>query len=317
MRTPPRWILLLLLTLLASAADAKSGKLGGLWNTPMGKVRLSQQGGEVTGVLVAPATGCQIKKGSRVLSGVLVEDNLTGEVSVCLQGDGCPASIKTFVLLLVAKNKRSLSGALHLPNPSCRVRGLGTGRGLRLTRVGTRPRPPAQASPQAGADGVQYQSLEERTKAAQEHLKRGKQLLVEGAWDEARKAFEAAIEADPSEASSYSGIGITYYARNQYTEALRWYKKALEINPDRGDSYYNMACIYALEGKKALALRYLRIAILNRYLGAFDPAQILADEDWAKLRDDPDFLALLSSAPQPAASAPASAGGASSSPAAP
>ena len=312
-------VLVLALVLCAQAAEAKPKKLSGMWQTPMGKVRVTQQGSEVTGVLVSPAAGCSIKKGSKVLGGVLMEDNLTGEITVCLTGDGCQSSFKAFVLLLVAKNGRALTGALHLPKKSCQVRGLGKRRGLRMTRLGKRgPRKPAPVPRDMVAVSALPASEQERIKLAQKHLLRGKELMTKGSFDHARKAFEDAIAVDPSEASGYSGIGVTFYARNQYTDALLWYKKALDIDPDFGDAYYNMACIYALEDKKELALRYLRIAILNNYLATYDPEDIAKDEDFAKLREDPEFRALLrggaaaeggatpqpESAPQPAAAEP-------------
>ena len=280
--------------LCAQAVEAKPKKLTGLWQTPMGKVRMKQKGSEVTGVLVAPVAGCSIKKGSKVLGGVLLEDNLTGEITVSLKGDGCQSPFKAFVLLLVAKNGRALTGALHLPKKSCQVHGLGKRRGLRLTRLGKRgPKKPARPVHDATIIDQLPSSEQERIKVAQKHLLHGKELLTKGAFDHAREAFKAAIAVDPSEASGYSGVGVTYYARNQYTDALLWYKKALEVNPDFGDAYYNMACIYALEGKKELALRYLRIAILNRYLASYSPEEIAKDEDFAKLREDPEFKALL------------------------
>lgn len=307
--------------------------LAGRWTSPVGELAITQKGSEVTGTLVKPAQGCKLSKNAKVLKGVLLEDNLTGEIEVCQQGDGCEVSAKAFVIFLVTKKGQRMSGALHLPKKTCSVPGMGAGRGLRITKitaVQADKRKPRQRANTRGHEQAKAATSQDRSapseqtsddniwsgtawddaasgagadakgqvfnpKLAGSLLADGANLLAVGKAEEAREKFIAATRADPSRAEAYIGVGVSYYLRSKYTDALRWYKDALEANPDFGDSYYNMACIYAIERKKELALKYLRIALLNGYFSLNNKTALLEDPDFANFKDDPDFVALLDS----------------------
>lgn len=279
-------------------------QLDGIWSYPGGQIRVKQKGSSVVGSLVSPIEGCPLKKGAPVLNGMLLEDSLTGEIQVCQQGDGCAASTKAFVILLVAQDKGKMSGALHLQKTECRAPDVGERGGLTLQRsaqqAGAGDKTEAKGVPtsQAGTSPGQAKApndlkLAERAKKALDLMQGGAVALSEGRIEDARARFVSATEVDPARAEAYNGVGVTYYVRQQYTDALAWYKRGLEVDTDFGDSYYNMACIYAQEGKKELALRYLKIAILNRYLAKNDPKEILEDQDFASLKEDPDFLEVI------------------------
>lgn len=297
---------LLLLALVAAAPPAGAAGLQGSYRSPFGALKLSQKGAEVTATMQSPAKGCAIPKAQSVLSGVLLEDNLTGELTICQVGEGCAPTAKAFVILLVSKNGKMLTGALHLSDPKCQVPGLGKGRGLRITRgtyVKPKPKKPPKPKPDPDKDpgsewvqpGAEVPVDADASKDVDTLLREGFEMLAGGNVEDARTKFIRASEVDPSRAEPFNGVGVTFWARQKYTDALLWYKKALETNPDFGDSFYNMACIYSLENKRELALKYLRIALLNNYINKNDAAEIVEDPDFHNIRDDPEFLQLIRS----------------------
>jgi hypothetical protein len=305
------------MSLFCSGPALAERSLSGQWQTLVGTISIREKGGDVVGTLTKAAANVPIKKGTVVLNGARIEDNVTGEITVALTGPDCPATATTMVVLLVAADRNSLSGAVHLPKPACNVPGLSAGRGLRITRVATpaKPKPTMQGLPTkpkgetAAAPAAAPEDETPRGKAAiAARMKQGLQLLQDGHAEQSRRAFLSVIKADPTVVEAYNGVGVTFWRRSQYDEALAWYKKALDLNPDFGDVYYNIACIYSLKQKKPLALRYLKIALLNGYIKNNAVEDLLADDDLANIRDDPEFKLLLSTLPGgPAASAPASA----------
>ena len=303
-------------SLLCSSPGLAERSLSGQWQTLLGTISIREKGGEVVGTLLKAAANVPIKKGTVVLNGAVIEDNVTGEITVAMTGADCPATAKTMIVLLVAPDKNSLSGAVHVPKLACQIPGLFGGRGLRITRVATppKPRPTTQGLPTKPKDekNTPPAAPEDETprgKAAiVERMTQGLQLLQDGHAEQSRRAFLSVIKADPTVVEAYNGVGVTFWRRGQYDEALAWYKKALDLNPDFGDVYYNIACIYSLTQKKPLALRYLTIALLNGYIKNNTVEDLLADDDLANIRGDPEFKQLLSTLPGgPAASAPASA----------
>ena len=121
-------------------------------------------------------------------------------------------------------------------------------------------------------------------------MEAGAQFMNNGFFERARRKFRQAIDLDPTRPEAFNGIGVTYYARNDYEEALRWYKKGLEVDANFGDAYYNMACIYSLKKKPNLAFRYLHIAALN---GFVQPKVLAEDSDLDNLRSDPRYKKIV------------------------
>ena len=76
--------------------------------------------------------------------------------------------------------------------------------------------------------------------------------------------------------------------------AVQEIRKALELRPDDTNILYNAACVYGLLEQKAealaLLLRLKQAGILNVDWARRDP-------DLAGLHQDPEFLALIGSAP--------------------
>jgi hypothetical protein len=262
--------------MLAAPAGARAGGVAihGEYDSPLGRVRLSGDGTTFRGVVLAPAGPCGFRAGEEVLRATLLDDSLAGEVRVCLSGKGCGAREEwSSAVLLVGE--RSLSGAVHVRAKGCRAP-TGKRGGIAFTR--------------SGGDAGRAKHAAGRRAAARGLLEDGARWLSEGNFEQARRRFLEAIEADATIAEAYNGVGVTYRMRNDLPRALEWYKKALTVDADFGDAYYNMACVYALDGKKDLALRYLQIAALNGYATAGGMDE---DPDLESLRGEPGYRALV------------------------
>src|SRR5678815_1979679 len=53
-----------------------------------------------------------------------------------------------------------------------------------------------------------------------------------GLWKEAAMRFEAATVADPSYAAAWNNLGIAYEQLGRFDDARRAYEKAMELDPD-------------------------------------------------------------------------------------
>jgi tetratricopeptide (TPR) repeat protein len=263
------------LALGAPAARATPG-IEGDYDSPLGRVHISTDAAGYRGRLAVPSALCAFQPGDEVLRATLLDDSLAGEMRVCLSGKTCRRKEAWGSAVLLAGDGK-LSGAIHVSERGC-VGPFGRTGGVTLARVSSSP-PPAPVAASAGA----------RRERARALLRDGKGFLDEGAFEQARRRFLEAIEADPGVPEAYNGVGVTWRMRNDLGEALRWYKKALAVDPDFGDAYYNMACVYALQGRRELALRYLEIAALNGYATA---EGIDADPDLEPLRGLARYRAL-------------------------
>jgi hypothetical protein len=288
--------LLLAAALLPAAAQA-APPLDGDYDSPLGRVRIAAGEQGVTGTLVAPSALCPFRPGTEVLRGTLLDDSLAGQIRVCLGGRSCrEKEAWSSAVLLVGPGQ--LSGAVHVAQKGC-LGPFGKKGGMTLARSGGSPTsPPASTTAPAStatstATATKVTAPRDpkaRRAQARKLLRDGAGYLAEGSFEQARRRFLQAIEADPTVPEAYNGVGVTWRMRNDLGEALAWYKKALAVDPDFGDAYYNMACVYAVEGKAALALRYLKIAFLNGYATADGIAQ---DPDLASLRESPEYQSLV------------------------
>jgi len=269
-----------------------------------------QQGRQVTGKLIWVSRTCPLHKGDVVIKGVLLEDSLAGKWRYCLRGgDSCRGQGWAPMVMLVARGGKVLSGAAHFPAARCSIGGRSRGDAVVARKLRPRPRRPAVdagvVTPPVVAEGPRDengQPLEEEVKPLdpasyaanvadwRTAMEQGAAQMNAGFFERARKLFRRASELDPTRPEAYNGVGVTYYARNDYEQALDWYKKALEVDSSFGDAFYNMACIYALLGKKELAFRYLNIAALNGYAEA---GAMRADNDLRTLHHDPRFQEIL------------------------
>jgi len=117
-------------------------------------------------------------------------------------------------------------------------------------------------------------------------------------FNEAIEKYKKAIEIKPDKHEAYYNwgnalldLGEMENNPNLFNEAIEKYKKAVEIKPDKHEAYYNLACAYSLLNEPQSALKYLKKAI------EYDPdnrKEASEDEDFAPLRENPEFIALVS-----------------------
>jgi tetratricopeptide (TPR) repeat protein len=119
--------------------------------------------------------------------------------------------------------------------------------------------------------------------------KKGLVLVMLGRHDEALAAYEKGIALKPDHPDVWFSKGMSLYALGRHDEALAAYEKAIEFEPDDSAAWYARACVYALKGDSRRALDDLRRAI---ELDTSQKAEAREDEDFASLRDDPEFKRL-------------------------
>lgn len=243
---------------LAAASGASPPSLAGTFQSPLGRLAVKEAGSTVTGTILDEKNACAFKKGTVVLQGNRLNDSVVGTFTACkVSGpEGCGGPIDGAAMLLITRQGKRITGAIHLDAGACKTPV--SDDGLVLARVEPKATVPQKAAENTAARRAQAEAL------AQE----GHDLLNknEGNAEAARAKFEEAVKLAPTYAEGYVGVGVTYYVRERYDEALDWYKKALDASPTLGDAYYNIGCIYALKGDVDQALRYLRIALLNGYV---------------------------------------------------
>lgn len=293
---------------MALAAPVAAKGLSGTYDSPLGKLRVVEKSGVVTGTFAGGKSACGYKPGKKVLEGTRLDDSVTGTLHACKLGDGCSGDLEGIVMLLVTQEGKLMSGAVHMETGKC-TSPVG-GDGITLKRAGTKT-PVEQAAARAqkepkpkGATGAQAKKNghgKGTTSSSKNHsggrpqaeklAAEGQALFEAGEIEEARARFLQSVEVDPGYSQGYVGVGVTYYMRDRYDEALDYYKRGLEANPGNRDAYYNMACVYALKTEVEQALRYLRIAVLNGYV---DTDTIGSDPDLKALHDNPEFQRLRS-----------------------
>jgi tetratricopeptide (TPR) repeat protein len=103
------------------------------------------------------------------------------------------------------------------------------------------------------------------------------------------------IGAKPGEVFKPSGwewtfAGMSLLSQGQEEAARREFDAGIEAYPDAWQGYYNLACVEAKLGNRDLALTQLRRAaeIDQAVVSKYAPE----DEDFASLKDDPEFLAI-------------------------
>jgi Tfp pilus assembly protein PilF len=122
--------------------------------------------------------------------------------------------------------------------------------------------------------------------------------------------YRKALKNDPQSADVLKNLGTSLLARKKFRDGGKYYAAALTINPDifqhseapsisnpstaqeLGAMNYYMARGCARAGMTACAVDYLRRA-LNE--GFTSPQKIVADGDFASIRDVPEFEQLLNS----------------------
>ena len=139
-----------------------------------------------------------------------------------------------------------------------------------------------------------FQIVVQGPRLAQEQMDKGRAFLGEGRLDEARAAFEQAmdlnpdddlkahigdayldvghaeeaerifkdsIESNPGDVHLYNRLGIAFRRQRKFEEAIINYQKALEIDPREENLHYNLARARLSAGDRPGALESLRHAL--------------------------------------------------------
>jgi tetratricopeptide (TPR) repeat protein len=132
-------------------------------------------------------------------------------------------------------------------------------------------------------------------------------------YNRAIKEYRKAIGLKEDSAAFYSNLGAAYFAKKDYTKAIPAYAKALELDPDvfehtsrtgvaaqmsspgdRAQYFYILARMYAKSGATDRSLSYLRRAMEEGYK---DINKVFREEEFASVRKDPRFTALMTNKP--------------------
>lgn len=161
--------------------------------------------------------------------------------------------------------------------------------------------------------GVDYYLQESAKQAAK--LRTGSDLASwsSGDFGRAIKEYRKAIKLQEDSASFYSNLGTAYFAKKDFAKAVESYSRALELDPDvfehtsrvgvaaqtsspgdRAEYFYLLARMYAKSGATDRSLSYLRRALEDGYK---DINKIFRDDEFAAVRNDPRFSALMSHKP--------------------
>jgi tetratricopeptide (TPR) repeat protein len=65
-----------------------------------------------------------------------------------------------------------------------------------------------------------------------------------GRWEDASRAYRAAIRLEPEDANLYNSLATVYAELGDAGEAERAYQKAIELRPDDSMPYYNLGLLY-------------------------------------------------------------------------
>lgn len=151
----------------------------------------------------------------------------------------------------------------------------------------------------------------------QERAHRGSKDLPRGARNEYRKAikeYAKAVELSDATATYHSNLGTAYFGLRDFAAAATEYWRALQLDPnvferraqtgvaaqisspeDRAHYSFVLARMYARFGDLDRALVYLRRAMEDGYK---EVDAVYKDQDFAALRKDPRFTALMNRKPE-------------------
>ena len=101
-----------------------------------------------------------------------------------------------------------------------------------------------------------------------------------------------AFEVSPWE---FAFAAVPAWEAERYDESAALLREGLELHPGNASLLYNLACAEAVSGEKEAALEHLRGALEDPRFREYAES----DEDFASLRDDPRFAALLATTGRP------------------
>ena len=110
-------------------------------------------------------------------------------------------------------------------------------------------------------------------------------------YDEAALVLEEAAEVTPDDIHVWLALGWCYKRTRRLHLAIESLEEALEFEPGDALIHYNLSCYWSLAGNKDMSLSYLSEALR---IDANYRDMVDAETDFDALRNDPDFLEIIS-----------------------
>ena len=127
-------------------------------------------------------------------------------------------------------------------------------------------------------------------KRAEAHVKLAECQLRAERNEDAIASTQRARELGWSDPSLLTLTARAQLGAKRYDHAIKTYQQAIEAGQAGPNNHYNLACAYALTGERDKAIASLQKAL---ELGPWMKRQASRDEDFAGIRDDERFKALL------------------------
>jgi tetratricopeptide (TPR) repeat protein len=87
----------------------------------------------------------------------------------------------------------------------------------------------------------------------------GRLLHESGDAASAARHYRAALEANPEHPTAAFNLGVALEDLDRLDEALQVYRRAIALDPDNADAHYNLAGILERRGEKQAAIRHLKV----------------------------------------------------------
>lgn len=137
-------------------------------------------------------------------------------------------------------------------------------------------------------DTVPVQSAPPEQDRARERYQRGMASLRDGDYEQAIRAFQAALEVEPNLVEGYCGIAQVYANQGRYEEALQSCQRALELDDLAEEAYLLRGLIYRQRDRLDEAVADLKRAV---YLNPSSPtAHFHLGDTLLALKDYPRAL---------------------------
>jgi len=123
-------------------------------------------------------------------------------------------------------------------------------------------------------------------------MKKGKELLDGGYYENAAWYFQRAIEQEPSSAEAHYQLGLAYLALARQEDAMKELRRASEIAPGRMDIQLTLGEGYMALGQRKLALRiFLRVLEKSQDKNLLKEIAQLTGDAHKITRLTPDYIA--------------------------
>ena len=92
-------------------------------------------------------------------------------------------------------------------------------------------------------------------------LASGTKLLEQGKLEQAQKAYEAAVKADPRSVEARMKLAGVHIAQNNFTAATQLYQQVIGLDPANAKAFIGLGIAYLHSGDKALTRAALEEAL--------------------------------------------------------